>query len=445
MIETDLDLLIYGSLLLTMSKEETVIENPVLGIRDGKIVFVMKDEAFPEDAYRAKKILNRRNTLIMPGLVNTHTHLAMTCFRGMADDLPLMTWLNEHIFPAEAQHVNPEMVYAGSLLAMAEMILSGTTTFSDGYFFVDSVTRAAKEAGMRAVISQGFIDFPTPDTPDTSRQMDAVRRLLSEQKFASPLIQPALFCHSPYTCSPETLVRIKEAAREADILYILHLSETREEVSLIQDRYGKRPALHLRDLDVLDSKTLVVHCAWLDEEEQDILAKWNVRVSHAPQSNMKLAAGIAPIPAMQARGITIGLGTDGSASNNDLDLFLEMDTAAKIHKVAALDPTVMNARQVVRMATLDGARALGMEDRVGSIEVGKAADLIILDLNQPHLTPMYNPYSHLVYAVSGADVLTSIINGKVVMEDRKLCHLDLEAIMKEVNKIAKRIRNSRLK
>lgn len=440
MIKTELDLLVFGSLLLTMSSQQAVVEHPVLGIRDGKIVFVMPRKDFQEGAYCAKKVLNRRDTLIMPGLINTHTHLAMTCFRGMTDDLPLMTWLHERIFPAEAQHVSPQMVYAGSLLAMAEMILSGTTTFCDSYFFVDSVARAAMDAGMRAVVSQGFIDFPTPDTPDPSRQLDTVERLIASWKGASPLIQPALFCHSPYSCSPETLLRIKAAASRENLLYMLHLSETREEISLIQERYGRKPALFLRDLGVLDSATLAVHCTWLDEEEMAVLAECGVRVSHAPQSNMKLASGIAPIPAMQARGIPVSLGTDGSASNNDLDLFREMDTAAKIHKIATLDPTVMKARQVVQMATLDGAKALGLEERIGSIEAGKAADLIILDLNQPHLTPMYDPFSHLVYAATGSDVLTSIINGNVVMENRELRHLDLDAIMKEVKAIAKRIK-----
>lgn len=284
MIKTELDLLIRGSLLLTMSQGSAVIENPVLGVRDGKIVFVMENDHFREDDYCAGRIINTRNTLIMPGLVNTHTHLAMSCFRGLADDLPLMTWLHEHIFPVEARHVSPEMVYAGSLLAMAEMILSGTTTFCDGYFFVDSVARAARDAGMRAVVSQGFIDFPTPDTPDPSRQMETVERLLAAWGNASPLIQPALFCHSPYTCSPETLVRIKEAARREDLLYILHLSETREEISLISEQYGKRPALFLRDLGVLDPATLAVHCTWLDEEEQSVLAELGVRVSHAPRA-----------------------------------------------------------------------------------------------------------------------------------------------------------------
>ncbi len=443
MEKIELDLLIRGSFLLTMSDGQAPIENPVIGIRGGKIALIMGRDDFPEDAYQAKKTLDPPDTLILPGLVNTHTHLAMTCFRGLADDLPLMTWLQQHIFPAEARHVSPEMVYAGSLLAMAEMILSGTTTFCDGYFFVDSVARAARDAGMRAVVSQGFIDFPTPDTPDPSQRRERVERLLDSLGSASPLIRPALFCHSPYTCSPETLVQIKEAARKAGVLYLVHLSETREEVSLIQERYGKRPALHLRDLDVLDGDTLAVHCVWLDEEEQDVLADCGVRVSHAPQSNMKLAAGIAPIPAMQGRGIPVALGTDGSASNNDLDLFREMDTAAKIHKVATGNPTVMDARRVVRMATSEGAKALGLADRIGTLEVGKAADLIILDLNQPHLTPMYNPYSHLVYAASGADVLTTIINGRIVMENRKLCTLDPEAIMEEVEGIAKHIRKSR--
>jgi len=443
MEKIELDLLVRGSFLLTMSDGQAPIENPVIGIRDGTIALIMRRDDFPEDAYRTKKILDTPDTLILPGLVNTHTHLAMTCFRGLADDLPLMTWLQQHIFPAEARHVSPEMVYAGSLLAMAEMILSGTTTFCDGYFFVDSVARAARDAGMRAVVSQGFIDFPTPDTPDPSRRLDNVERLLDSWGSASPLIRPALFCHSPYTCSPETLARIKEAARKAGVLYLVHLSETREEVALIQERYGKRPALHLNELGVLDEDTLAVHCVWLDEEEQEVLADRGVRVSHAPQSNMKLAAGIAPVPAMQDRGIPVALGTDGSASNNDLDLFREMDTAAKIHKVATGNPTVMDARQVVRMATAEGARALGLADRIGALEVGKAADLIILDLNQPHLTPMYSPYSHLVYAASGADVLTTIINGRIVMENRKLCTLDPEAVMEEVEGIAKHIRKSR--
>ncbi len=443
MEKIELDLLVRGSFLLTMSDGQAPIENPVIGIRDGAIALIMRRDDFPEDAYRTKKILDTPDTLILPGLVNTHTHLAMTCFRGLADDLPLMTWLQQHIFPAEARHVSPEMVYAGSLLAMAEMILSGTTTFCDGYFFVDSVARAARDAGMRAVVSQGFIDFPTPDTPDPSRRLDKVERLLDSWGSASPLIRPALFCHSPYTCSPETLARIKEAARKAGVLYLVHLSETREEVALIQERYGKRPALHLNELGVLDEDTLAVHCVWLDEEEQEVLADRGVRVSHAPQSNMKLAAGIAPVPAMQVRGIPVALGTDGSASNNDLDLFREMDTAAKIHKVATGNPTVMDARQVVRMATAEGARALGLADRIGALEVGKAADLIILDLNQPHLTPMYSPYSHLVYAASGADVLTTIINGRIVMENRKLCTLDPEAVMEEVEGIAKHIRKSR--
>ncbi|OPY17314.1 MAG: 5-methylthioadenosine/S-adenosylhomocysteine deaminase [Syntrophus sp. PtaB.Bin075] len=442
MAKTELDLLIRGSVLLTMREEEAVIENPVVGIRNGKIVLIMQNDLFTEEEYTARKVLDRSNTLIMPGLVNTHTHLAMSCFRGLADDLPLMVWLHEYIFPAEARHVNPEMVYAGSLLAMAEMILSGTTTFCDGYFFVDQVARAAKDAGMRAVVCQGFIDFPTPDTSDPSRQMETAERFIGTWKDASPLIQPALFCHSPYTCSPETLVRIKEAARREKILYVLHLSETREEVSLIQDCYGKRPALHLHNLDVLDPDTLAVHCVWLDEEEQGVLADCGVRVSHTPQSNMKLAAGIAPVPAMQALGISVSLGTDGSASNNDLDLFREMDSTAKIHKVATGNPAVMDAARVVRMATSEGAGALGLQDRIGSLEVGKAADLIILDLNQPHLTPMYHPFSHLVYAASGADVLTTVIDGNVVMENRKILSFDLEAIMREVEKIAEKIRKS---
>jgi 5-methylthioadenosine/S-adenosylhomocysteine deaminase len=431
----ELDILITGGTLLTMGKSADIIETPVIGIRDGKILFVEKGHLPAEYPPEAREVIDASGCIVMPGLVNTHTHLPMVLFRGLADDLPLMTWLNDYIFPAERRFINRETVYAGSMLAIAEMILSGTTTFCDGYFFEDSVAKAAITAGMRGVVAQGFIDLPTPDQPTPSRHASVAENFLCRWRDRSPLVTPALVCHSSYMCSPETLRTIKATARRNGTLFLIHLSETREEVSLLRERYGKKPVHHLRDLDLLDEGTIAAHCIWIEEDELDLLVKFDVKVAHDPESNMKLAAGVAPVPEMLRRGIEVGLGTDGSASNNNLDLFGEMAMCVKLHKVFSNDPTVLNAEKVVTMATLGGARVLGMADSIGSITPGKRADIILVDMNKPHLTPLYNPFSHLVYAASGADVVTSIIDGRVVMKDRRLLTVDLNEVMGEVRKI----------
>ena len=421
---------------MTMSAGMEIIEDSIIGIKDGLIVKISQKKDSGSNAFSAKETIDASGCIVMPGLVNTHTHLPMVCFRGMADDLPLMKWLNEHIFPAEARFVNKKMVYDGATLAMAEMILSGTTTFCDGYFFEDAITEAVSVAGMRAVVSQGFSDFIMPDKSSFEKMMAAAKRFVTRWQPYAPMITPAYFCHSPYTCSPATLVRVKEAAREAGILYLIHLLENKDEIDTILNRYGKKPVRHLLDLGVLDEQTVAVHCNWLTEEDIAVFADLGVKVSHNPESSMKLAAGVAPVPEMLKHGIKVGLGTDGSASNNDLDMFREMDTAAKIHKVTSLDPTVMSAETVLKMATIDGAKVLGLDKLIGSIETGKRADIILVDMNQPHLTPLYNCYSQLVYAARGADVKTSIINGRIVMKDRHLLTIDLQAAMKNVRAIA---------
>jgi 5-methylthioadenosine/S-adenosylhomocysteine deaminase len=433
----ELDIIIEGGTLLTMSETLDVIENPLIGIRDGKIAFIRGGDIRAANSYIAGEVINARGCIVMPGLINTHTHLPMVCFRGLADDLPLMEWLHDHIFPAEAKFVTRDMVYAGAMLAIAEMILSGTTTFCDAYFYESEVARAAFDSGMRAVVSQGFIDFPKPTDPKTIA--DIAERFVRRWQFTSPLIIPALACHSPYTCSPDTLKSVKAAARKRDVLFSIHVAETKDEVAIVKEKFGKTPLQYLKDIDILDDRTLAVHCIWLCEHETDILRSLNVKVSHNPESNMKLAAGCAPIPTLIERGIAVGLGTDGSASNNDLDMFGEMSTAAKLHKVIQMDSTVMDARTVLKMATINGAKCLGLEDRIGSIEPGKSADLIIVDTKKPHLTPMHSYYSQLVYAASGADVKTSIIGGKIVMLDRQLRLVDLPSIMQEVRGIAKLI------
>jgi 5-methylthioadenosine/S-adenosylhomocysteine deaminase len=443
MMQTDdWDIIITGGTLLTMSEKMEIIENPIVGIKDGIIVTVKENCNQQNISGSPKEVIDASGCIIMPGLVNTHTHLPMVCFRGMADDLPLMKWLNEYIFPAEARFVNKKMVYDGAQLAMAEMILSGTTTFCDGYFFEDKIGQAALKAGMRAVIAQGFIDFPTPDNPDTSRKMDNACRFVAGWQNVSPLITTAFFCHSPYTCSPETITTVKKAARQAGIPFLMHLLENKDEIETIVKRYGKKPVQHLESLGVLDEQTIAVHCNWADQEDIVIFADLGVKVSHNPESSMKLAAGVAPIPEMLRLGITCGLGTDGQASNNDLDMFREMSMAAKVHKVMTFNPTIMNAEIVLQLATIGGAKVLGLDNRIGSIEVGKDADIILLDMNKPHLTPLYNCYSQLVYAACGSDTTTSIIGGKIVMKDRKLLTIDVDSAIKNVHAIAAEIMNA---
>jgi 5-methylthioadenosine/S-adenosylhomocysteine deaminase len=436
------DILITGGMLLTMAPPGEIVEDPVIGIRDGKIDFIEKAGNLSRHCREAAEIIDASGCIVMPGLVNAHTHLAMTCFRGLADDLPLMTWLNDHIFPVEARFIDRKTVYAGAMLAIVEMILSGTTTFCDGYFFEGEVGRAAIAAGMRGVIAQGFIDLPTPDRPGHSEQAAIAERFVERWRNRSPLVTPALVCHSAYTCLPETLRTVKAVASRAAVSFQIHLSETREEVRMIRERYGVKPVQHLRNLDLLDGDTIAAHCIWLDAEELDLLAAGRVKVAHDPESNMKLGAGVAPVPEMLKRGIDVGLGTDGCASNNDLDLFGEMGMAARLHKVFSGDPTAMKAEKVVEMATIGGARVLGMADRIGSIEPGKQADIILVDIRKPHLTPLYNPFSHLVYAARGSDVTTSIIDGKVIMKERRLLRIDPASVMDEVRRIASRIRTA---
>ncbi len=434
----DVDILISGGTLLTMDDRLTVIENPLIGIREGEIVHVGPYAEALSRHPRAQRV-DADGCLILPGLVNTHTHAPMVAFRGLADDLPLMDWLNNHIFPAEAKYVNPDMVHSGALLAAAEMLLSGTTTFADGYFHEDRVAEAAIQAGIRAVVAEGFIDFSPPGDREIANHLRRAGQFAERWTSESSLITPAIFCHSAYNCSSRTLRSLKELARSAGLTYFIHVSETMNEVRLMLEREGNTPVHYLDRIGVLDSATVAVHCVAIDDGEIEKLSACNVSVSHTPESNMKLACGIAPVPKLLSKKITVGLGTDGCASNNDLDLFMEMDTAAKVHKVASMDATVMDDISTLTMATRGGAKVLGLDDKIGSIEVGKRADLIFLDLARPHLTPMYNPYSHVVYSATGADVVMTMVDGKIVMKNRVLLTLDVNAVMSEVRILAGKI------
>jgi 5-methylthioadenosine/S-adenosylhomocysteine deaminase len=365
----------------------------------------------------------------------------MALFRGLADDLALKTWLEQYIFPAEGKWVNEEFVYWGTLLAIIEMIRSGTTTFVDGYFFGEHMARAARQSGMRSSLGQGILDFPTPDSLSSTEALRKAEAFI-EIHARSSLIYPTLFAHSVYTCSPSLLRQCKDLADRYGVPMIIHLAETKSEIEEISRKYSKSPVHHMENLGLLSPSLIACHCVWLTEAEMDLLARRGVKVVHNPESNMKLASGVAPVPELLARGVTVGLGTDGCASNNNLDLFQEMDSAAKLHKVHRLDPTVMPSSVVLEMATLGGARVLGLEKEIGSLEVGKKADIIVLDLNRPHLQPVYNIVSQLVYSAVGADVRDVIIDGKLVMHDRKLLTLDEETILQKAQEWRKKIASS---
>ncbi len=395
------DILVFNGTVLTMDDRGRIIENGALAIDGDAIADIGPLEKFSN--CKTDKIIDARGGIIMPGLINTHTHASMTCFRGLADDLDLMTWLKDYIFPAESR-LTYDKVHAGALLACAEMILSGTTCFSDMYLFEDAVAQAASLAGVRAVVGEVLYDFPSPNYGSIDKGFEYTQYLIDKWK-GHPIVRIAVEPHSPYLCAPTLLEKSAEISYRYNIPLIVHLAETESEVAQLQSRYGKTPVAHLADIGVLSSRLVACHCVALNDEDIGMLKDHDVKVSHNPESNMKLASGIAPVPKLLDAGVCVGLGTDGPTSNNNLDMFLEMDIAAKIHKVNGLDPTVMNAQTVLQMATRQAARVLGL--------------------------------------AIGNDATASIINGRVVMEDRKLLTLDVEKIMADVNRIADEIKNHR--
>jgi 5-methylthioadenosine/S-adenosylhomocysteine deaminase len=380
------------------------------------------------------KIIDCSGKLLMPGLINGHNHCAMTLFRGLADDLDLSTWLHHHIFPAEKAHVSREMTYWCTRLAAAEMILSGTTCVADAYFFSGESARALRDCGMRAVVGHGVVDFPAPSVPDPKKNIETVARFIDEWQDIDPLITPAVFAHAPYTCSPATLRKAKALADDRNVRFFTHLAESRNEPEMIIGMQDTSPLRHLAGLDLLDSNSVLIHAVWLDDRDLEILAESGAHIVTCPQSNLKLASGIARIPEMIARGITVGVGTDGCASNNGLDMFREMDVLAKLHKLSTLDATALPAVDALRAATSANAELLGLSD-LGRLQVGNKADLILIDLQIPRLTPFYNT-DLLVYAAGGHDVHSTMINGRMVMENRKILSFDLEETVARVQQIA---------
>lgn len=429
----ELTLAIKNGLVLTMNEENKVIENGFVGVLDDKIVYVGEEKGFS-----ANEIIDAKGGIVLPGLINAHTHAPMSLFKGLAEDIPLKRWLEEYIFPIE-KRLNPELVYIGALLSCAEMIMSGTTTFCDMYFFEDEVAKAAKKVGMRCLISEGLFDFPSPNYGNIEKGYEYTEWLIEKWR-EDPLINIAVGPHTPYTCSEAILKNAKEIAEAHDIPIIIHVAETEYEVELIRQKYGKSPVEYLKELGLIYPRLIAAHCVHLSKKDMQLIKEGNVKVVHNAECNMKLASGISPVPDMIKMGICVAIGTDGSASNNNLDLFQEMDTVAKLHKISKMDPSVMDAVSVVKMATRNGAKALGMEDIIGSIEVGKKADIIVLNTNTAHMTPLYNPFYGIVYSATGADVTHSIIDGKVVMKERRLLTVDLDSIIEEVKGWAAQIK-----
>jgi 5-methylthioadenosine/S-adenosylhomocysteine deaminase len=434
------DILITGGTILTFDQRDSTFNPGALAIVGDSIVAVGLQENILS-SFEAKQVIDARGSIIMPGLVNAHTHAAMTCFRGIADDMELMEWLQRYIFPAEARNVDPELAYWGSLLACAEMIKSGTTTFSDMYIFEEETARAAKQAGMRCLLGEVLFDFPSPKFKTPAEGLACAERLI--QNWADdPLINIMVEPHSLYTCSPDLLKAAKNLADRYHVPLATHLLENGAEAKQLTEKFGMRATAFLKESGLLDERFIAFHCVVMDTEDIRVFSDCGGRVVHNPESNMKLASGVAPVPAMLMQQIIVGLGTDGCASNNNLDMFQEIDTACKLQKAFSLDPTVMPARTVLRMATCDGAKALGLDRLTGSLEAGKKADLCIIDMDKPHLTPLYNEYSHLAYAVTGADVQTVLINGKMVMKDRSLLTINEKEAMERVRAIALRVKKS---
>lgn len=434
--QTVVDLILSGSYLLPGSKQSEVIRDGAVAIT-GDIITAIGSKEEIEASYTTARTLHTEQGLIMPGLINTHTHAPMALFRGLADDLPLMTWLEKHIFPVESSWT-PEMIVDATRLSLAEMIKSGTTSFCDMYLFSKEVAHATETAGMRAWIGEVLYDFPSPCYGELENGFAYVEDLFRHYK-NHPLINITADPHAVYTCSPELLTRLGQVAKDHEALYVIHLSENEAEVNTCLERYNCSPPQHLDALGLLDSNTLAAHCVMLTDEEISLFAKRGSSVSHCVESNMKLASGSAPVSRMLDAGIQVGIGTDGAASNNDVDMFTEMDAVAKIQKVMTMDPTAMNAEQTLHAATLGGAATLSAAREIGSLVRGKKADCIVLNMNQPHLTPLYNIPSHLVYAARGADVVHSVIGGKVVMEDRRLLTIDEEQLLSDIRDLGEKI------
>lgn len=425
-METENILIKNGTILKTKPMKSSIL------IEDNIITEISKDIA-DNDAHT---IIDAENKIVMPGLINTHTHLSMSIFRGLADDLLLDDWLNKHIWPLEA-NLNSEYSYAGALLSCLEMIKSGTTTLNDMYFYMSDVAKAIDKSGLRANISYGMIDLDDEDKR-MNEFKESVKLIKNHNNTADGRIKVSFGPHSPYTCSEELLIKVRELANKFDVPIHIHVSETEKELEDIIEDKGKRPFEYLNDIGFLNNDVLAAHAVWLNENEMNIIKEKEVKISHNPVSNMKLASGIAPVNRMLEKGICVSIGTDSAASNNNLDMFEEMKFASLNQKVATLDPRVASAEETLKMGTENAAEALQLEN-LGIIKEGAIADLIVLDTRAPHLNPLTEPFAHIVYSANGSDVETTICNGKLLMKNRELLTIDEEECIAIANETSEEI------
>ncbi|MCX8030994.1 MAG: amidohydrolase [Thermodesulfovibrionales bacterium] len=409
------DCIIYGDYLITMNEQFEIFRDGGIAIKDRKILFVGSSEDLRKQYY-SEITIDGKGKAVLPGLINTHTHAAMVYFRGLSDDIPLKEWLEQHIWPAENRWLSKEFVYDATGLACLEMLKAGITTYHDMYFFSDETAKKTKEMGMRAVLGVGILDFQSASAKTTDEYLKNAYEFVNRWRGDS-LITPSIAPHAIYTCSTETLKKAKELSEKLQVNVHIHLSETQWEVNYIRALYNKYPVEYLDSIGFLDNTVTAAHCVWLEDKEIDILAKRKVGVSHCMESNLKLASGFAPVVTMLNSGVKVTFGTDGAASNNDLNIFSEMATTAKVHKALANNPTVLDAKTILLMATRWGADVLGLGDKLGSIEKGKLADIITLNLKKPHLMPIYNIYSQIVYSALASDVVDVLVDGKVVIRN----------------------------
>ena len=428
------DLIITNGTVLSMAPGSQPLADGAVAVRDGRIVAVAAAAELVEQVPTAS-ILDAGGGLILPGFVNTHTHLAMTLLRGFADDLLLQEWLSQHIWPAEGAFMRPDTVAVGTRLAAAECIRAGVTTVCDMYFFALGIGEVLADVGLRAVVGEGLIDQPTPAAPSPEAGLRLSRELL--QRFRShPLVSGALAPHAPYSLSASNLVKAAELAEEFDAPLMIHLAETRKEVDeLLRDK-GVTPAAYLADLGILSERTIAAHCVHVSPDDLELLAELEVGVATNPVSNLKLSSGVAPVPQMLEAGVKVGFGTDGAASNNTLDLLRDAQLAALLYKGVSGSPTCLPARQLGEMLTLGGARVLGLDNRIGTLEIGKEADLVCLGVDAPHATPLHDPYSHLAYAARAADVLHVVVRGRILLQNRELLTIDERSTLTAARRVA---------
>ncbi|HXX44810.1 MAG TPA: amidohydrolase [Candidatus Acidoferrales bacterium] len=432
-----MDLLISGGTVVTMDAEFRVIEDGAVAIESDTITAVGARKEIERGA-RAARTIDASTALVIPGMINGHAHAAMSLFRGVAEDHSLDDWLQKYIFPAEARNVTEDFVLWGTRLGVLEMLRGGITTYADMYYFEDVVASVTKEAGMRGVLGQTIVDFPAPDHKTPAAAFAYIQRFVDKWK-GDPLITPAVAPHSIYTLSTENLKAAAALARRNGVPILIHVAEAPFESELSRKKYGASPVAYLDSIGLLGPDVIAAHSVWVDAKDIATLVQRGVGSIHNPSSNMKLASGVMPVVELLAAGEPVGLATDSAASNNNQDLFQEMNIAAKLQKVTRMDPRALPARQTVELATIGGARAMHLDKQIGSLEVGKKADLILINTNATHSTPMYNVYSLLVYALNAHDVRTAVINGKVVMDGRVMMTMDKPGILAKAHEYQRKI------